>query len=85
MATGGKTTTVQVRILYAEGCANTPPTVDLVKAVAQDLKIPVDIEMVTVGTEQQARDLRFLGSPTVLINGVDIEPSARADVDFGLT
>jgi hypothetical protein len=31
-----------------------------------------------------ARDLRFLGSPTVRINDIDIEPSARSRTDYGL-
>ena len=76
---------VRARILYAEGCANTSPTVELVKNVAQDLNIPVNIEMVMVGTQEQAQELRFLGSPTVQIDGFDIEPSARDSVAFGLT
>lgn len=76
---------VQVKILGSEGCANTPPTVELVKNVAQDLNIPVIIETLMVGTQEQARELRFLGSPTVQIEGLDIEPSARDSLAFGLT
>jgi hypothetical protein len=76
---------IQVRILCSEGCANTPPTVELVKHVAQHLNIPVNIETVMVGTQKQAHELRFLGSPTVQIDGLDIEPSARDSVAFGLT
>ncbi|MCA1961890.1 MAG: hypothetical protein LDL33_13990 [Desulfomonile sp.] len=76
---------VQIRVLYSEGCAGTPPTVELVKNVAQYLNIPVNIEMVSVGTQEQARELRFLGSPTVQIEGLDIEPSAQDSLAFGLT
>jgi hypothetical protein len=76
---------VQIRILGSEGCANTPPTVELVKCVVEDLGILVNIETVMVGTQEQAQELRFLGSPTVQIDGIDIEPSARDSVAFGLT
>ena len=76
---------VHIRVLYSEGCANTPLTVELVKNVAQDLNIVADIEMVVVHTQEQARELRFLGSPTVQIEGADIEPSARNSAAFGLT
>jgi hypothetical protein len=76
---------VQVKILGSEGCANTPPTVELVKNIAQDLNILVNIETVMVGTQEQAQELRFLGSPTVQIEGFDIEESARASLAFGLT
>jgi hypothetical protein len=41
--------------------------------------------MVIVGSEEQARKMRFLGSPTVQIEGFDIEPSARDSIAFGLT
>lgn len=79
------TRAVQIRVLYSEGCGSTPPTVELVKKIAQDLNIPVNIEMVMVSSEEQARELRFLGSPTVQIEGSDIEPSARDSLAFGLT
>ncbi|MEW6348802.1 MAG: hypothetical protein AB1646_07040 [Thermodesulfobacteriota bacterium] len=84
MKTARRRDVAEVRILYSEGCANTPRTVELVNNVAQDLDVPVHLEMVMVGTEEQARELRFLGSPTVRINGIDIEPEARADEEFGL-
>jgi hypothetical protein len=81
----GKGNDIQVRVLCSEGCANTPPTVELVKNVAEGLNIPVSMEIVMVETEEQARKLRFLGSPTVQVDGIDIEPSARDSVAFGLT
>ena len=76
---------IEIKILGSRGCANIPPTVELVKNVAQDLNIPVNVEMVIVGTQEQARELRFLGSPTVQIEGFDIEPSAQDSLAFGLT
>ena len=81
----GESGIIQIRILGSEGCANTPPTVELVKNVARDLNIPVHVETVMVETPEQAMELRFLGSPTVLVEGVDIDPSARDSLAFGLT
>jgi hypothetical protein len=83
--TGRNNGTVQIKVLYSEGCASTPPTVNLVKKIAQDLNIPVNIEMAMVSTEKQARELRFLGSPTVQIEGLDIDLSARDSLAYGLT
>lgn len=85
MGAVGRGGNIEVRILYSEGCANTSPTVELVKKMAEGLKIAVNIEMVVVATEEQAQELRFLGSPTVQIAGVDIEPSALESLAFGLT
>lgn len=76
---------LRVRVLYAEGCANTAQTTQRVQDVAHDLGIAVEIEKVLVDTQRQAEALGFLGSPTVQINGQDIEPSARAASSFGFT
>lgn len=37
-----------------------------------------------VASEEQARRLRFLGSPTVRVEGRDVERAARDRTDFGL-
>jgi hypothetical protein len=76
---------VQIIVFHSEECASTPPTIELVKRIAQDLDIQVNIQTVLIDTEEQARELRFLGSPTVRVEGVDIEPSARDSLAFGLT
>lgn len=81
----GKDEAVQIKILCSEGCVNTPPTIELVKKVARGVNLSVNIGTVMVGTQEQAQQLRFLGSPTVQIDGLDIEPSARDSLAFGLT
>jgi len=76
---------LDVRILYTEGCANTPQTVQLVRDVAQDLGISIDVRKVLVTTQEQANELAFLGSPTVHVNNLDIDPAARTASTFGFT
>ncbi len=34
-----------------------------------------DIESVVVGSDADAKALRFLGSPTIRVNGTDVEPN----------
>jgi hypothetical protein len=38
----------------------------------------------TVGSAKEAVALRFPGSPTVRVNGSDIEPQAEMKEDYGL-
>jgi len=45
---------------------------------------PVEILERTVTTAQEAAEWRFLGSPTLRLNGLDIEPAARHRADYGL-
>ncbi len=76
---------IGVRVLHLDGCEATPPTVRLIRDVAAALGVPIRLERVEVGSEAEAVKLRFLGSPTVQINGLDIEVDARSARAFGLT
>lgn len=76
---------LDVHVLYTEGCANTDRTVQQVQDVARGLGIAVRVHRVLVTRQDQANELRFLGSPTVQINGQDIDPAARSASGFGFT
>lgn len=68
---------IQIRILYAAGCPNLSPSIDLIEKVVSELGITVAMERVEISSLEQAVKLRCLGSPTIQINGLDIEPMAR--------
>jgi hypothetical protein len=76
---------LDVRVLYTESCGNTPQTIRRVQDVAQELGIAIEISKVLVTSQDQANELRFLGSPSVQIEGQDIDPDARAASSFGFT
>jgi hypothetical protein len=42
------------------------------------------VELVRIEGADAAEKARFLGSPTVRVNGQDVEPNANARTDFGL-
>jgi len=76
---------MQVDILYFEGCPNHAPTVARVKQIAADMGLTIAMREVHITTPEEAQQRRFLGSPTVLINGVDIDPDARQRASYGLS
>jgi hypothetical protein len=76
---------VRVRVLHMVECPATPATVRLVESVARNLDIFIALEQILVDTPEQAQALAFLGSPTLQVEGRDIEPEARDRQDFGLT
>ena len=76
---------MKVEILYFEGCPNHRPTVDLVKAIMAEGAIPGAPEEIEVRDPAEAERLRFLGSPTVRVNGVDIDPDAEGCTDYALS
>jgi hypothetical protein len=68
---------MHIRVLYTEDCPNAEPTLALVRQVAAQQRLEVCVEGVLVCSEDEAVKLRFLGSPTVQVNGVDADPTAR--------
>ena len=75
----------RVEILYFDGCPNHEPARALVEQVAAELGLQPEIELVEVADADTARQLRFLGSPSVRVDGRDIEPGADERSDFVLS
>ncbi|GAB4364643.1 MAG: hypothetical protein Kow00128_06490 [Deltaproteobacteria bacterium] len=73
---------MKVEILYFEGCPNHTPAFELVERVLQREGIRAEVDRVEVPDFETARALRFLGSPSVRVDGVDIEPGREGDPPF---
>ena len=71
-----------VEVLYFDDCPNHEPVRALVAQIAAELGVEPEIELVHVADTDAATRLRFLGSPTVRVNGVDVEPGAETRGDF---
>jgi len=71
-----------IKILYTDTCPFWKETLQLINEVATDMKTKVTIKKVKVKNEEDAKRLRFPGSPTVRINGVDIDPAAKPTEGF---
>jgi hypothetical protein len=74
---------MKVEILYFEGCPNHNPASDRVLEVIRDEGISAKVSEIEVPDEATAKALGFLGSPTIRINGVDIEPASRNSKESG--
>jgi hypothetical protein len=75
---------VVIEVLYLEGCPNYEPLVSRLVWLLEATQISYTIESRPVADELAAQSERFLGSPTVRINGCDAEPGADKRTDFGL-
>ena len=74
-----------VEILYFDGCPHHRATADLVREVVGSLGVEAEIRQVRVETPEEALRKRFVGSPSVRVNGKDVEPGAEAETDFALS
>ena len=75
----------RVEILYLAGCPNHEPALALVERVAAELGVEPEIELVEVPDAESAAHHRFLGSPTVRVDGRDVEPGAEERRDFAFS
>ncbi len=76
---------MQVQVLYFTGCPNHKPAVDLARQVAAELDLAVQVQEVEVSSGDDVTALRFLGSPTIQVEGLDVEPGARLRTDYGFS
>ena len=76
---------MQIDILYFEGCPHHIPTVERVKQIVAEMGLTIPVTEVQITTPEEAQQRRFLGSPTVLVDGVDIDPDARQRASYGVS
>jgi hypothetical protein len=67
---------VRIEIYYTGGCPNRRITLKRIWEVLKELGIAGEVREVRVAPTV-ASAFGFLGSPTIHLNGIDIEPSAR--------
>jgi hypothetical protein len=76
---------MQIDILYFDGCPNRHRTAELVRDIVQTLGLDATIREVEVHDADDVARLRFFGSPTVQVNGEDIDPTVRSRVDYSFS
>lgn len=75
---------MKVEILYFMGCPNHVPAVVRVREVLQQEEMPAEMVEVEVKDAAAAQQVGFLGSPSIRIDGQDVEPEARGAHLFGM-
>lgn len=68
---------MKVQLLYFSGCPSYKDGLKNLKQALKELGLPEDIEMVNIETDEMAREYNFIGSPTIRINGEDLDLRAR--------
>lgn len=66
-----------IEVISIPNCPNHDATVERVKSVLCLESLPATVVERIVSNEAEARTVRFAGSPTVLVNGTDLEPLAE--------
>jgi hypothetical protein len=75
---------VTLELLYFDGCPNHKALLPHLEQLLRGAEIQATIRLRRIADDTAAQHERFLGSPTVRVDGRDIEPGAEERVDFGL-
>ena len=68
-----------VELLYWEGCPSHDEARELLEEVLRERGLDTDVEIRHVATREEAVELGFPGSPTIRIDGRDIDPAGAAE------
>lgn len=74
---------MRVSFLYYEECPSHELALERLREVMAEESIANEVEVIKVETEEQAHELRFVGSPTIRVDGQDIDPPS--DSRYALT
>ena len=74
---------MKIEFLYFEGCPHHEPTLQLLEKVMAEEKIDSPVKKIDVVSDSMAQEVRFVGSPSIRINGQDIDSEGIAEQGFG--
>ena len=67
---------MQIQFLWWEDCPSHPEAWRRLQQVLAELAVTARVERVEIRTDAEAETWRFPGSPTILVDGRDIDPRA---------
>ncbi|QIN83996.1 thioredoxin family protein [Rubrobacter tropicus] len=68
----------RIELLYFDGCPSLGPAGEALRQALAEEGIEAAVDLVAVNTGEEARRLRFPGSPTIRFNGEDAFPAGGA-------
>ena len=75
---------MKIELLFAPNCSSRDETENHVHSIVAELSPESEITITMVDSPEKAQELGFPGSPTIRINGHDLEHEADKAVSFGL-
>jgi hypothetical protein len=66
-----------IEVLYVPGCPNHQAAIDRLRNALRSTAIDAPIQEIAVTDDAMARQLKFPGSPTIRVDGRDVESNAQ--------
>jgi len=75
---------MRIEFLYFEGCPNHEIAMQHLKDALSEASLDANIEIITVEQPEDAVRNRFLGSPSIRIDGKDLEIEEDASTEYSM-
>ena len=69
---------MKIELFYWDGCPSYPEAHELLRSVLDERGIGDEIELREVTSNEEAQELGFPGSPTIRIDGRDVDPAGAS-------
>ena len=76
---------MHIDFLFYADCPSHETALARLQDVLAEEGLAADIALTEVSSDRQAEALRFVGSPTIRIDGLDIDPAVAEQHDYGLS
>jgi len=74
---------MKTELFYFDDCPSFAQAADNLKEALRLEGLPAELEMVKVTSDEDAKQKRFIGSPTIRIDGVDLEGPEAESKGYG--
>lgn len=71
-----------VEVVTFDGCPHGAAAIELAERVVRETGVDAELRRVDVPDDESAARERFLGSPTIRVDGRDVEPGAEGRTRF---
>ncbi len=71
-----------IEVLTVPGCPNHDGAIALAARVCEQLGSAAEVRVIDIPDQPAAEQARFLGSPTIRVDGRDIEPGAERQEEY---
>ncbi len=75
---------MKIEIFYFEDCPSYKKAEDLINSALKETGQEATVVLKRIEDDRDAQEHKFLGSPTIRIDEIDIEPAAATSVDYGI-
>jgi hypothetical protein len=76
--------TIKIELLYLDGCPSRDAFLPRLHELLAEAGVQASVEQCRVESDADAQRGRFLGSPTLRVDGIDVDPRAGTRTDYGL-